>query len=252
MPDPSTRDLPWADILGYAENILHIVREHTPKLFDIRPVDQHMIGMFWRAVRLYDGVLLLLKNQLPEEGAILARSLFEVSLHLQQLDAEPREKDALIFGWVNTSINEQIGLLHHCEPSEVVDGGVANLQQREKGNRKAASEVGVGKFRNFLDPKVAAKRYGREDDILLYEWSHESVHGSEAGWLFSKRMMAEPVVGFFAKNGDTRIRSHVARFAARSIAKSTEAVFRMMNWTLPPELVTDLEAILVVWESNAE
>lgn len=72
MSDTSTRELPWADILGYAENILHIVREHTPKLFDIRPVDQHMIGMFWRAVRLYDGVLLLLKNQLPEEGAILA------------------------------------------------------------------------------------------------------------------------------------------------------------------------------------
>ena len=252
MPVPNTPELPCTDILGHAENVHNIIRERTPKVFDIRPVDQHMIGMFWRAVRLYDGVLILLKNQLPEEAAILARSLFEDSLHLQQLDAEPREKDALIFGWINRSLTEQMGLLHHCEPSESVDNGLTYLQGREKENRKAATAVGVTKFRDFIETKVAAKRLGRGDDILLYEWSHESVHGSEAGWMFSKRMVTEPVVGFFAKNGDAGILSHVARFAARSIVESAKAVFRRMGWTLPPELTMELEAILGAFASNAE
>jgi len=35
----------------------------------------HIAGMFWRARRLYEGVLLLLKAELPAEAAILARSL---------------------------------------------------------------------------------------------------------------------------------------------------------------------------------
>ena len=125
MPSPNTPELPCTDILGHAENIHNIIRERTPKVFDIRPVDQHMIGMFWRAVRLYDAVLILLKNQLPEEAAILARSLFEVSLHLQQLDAEPREKDALIFGWINRSLTEQMGLLHqNTRPFEEAIRGI--------------------------------------------------------------------------------------------------------------------------------
>jgi hypothetical protein len=252
MSDQSIRELPSAAILGHAENILNVIRERTPKLFDIRPVDQHMVGMFWRAVRLYDGVLILLKNQLPEEAAILGRSLFEVSLHLQQLDAEPRQKDALIFGWVNTSITEQIGLLRNCEPSESVDSGLAYLQQREKDNRTTATATGVTRFRSFSDPKVAARRFGREDDILLYEWSHESVHGTEAGWMFSRRLLAQPVVGFFAKNGDAGILSHVTRFAARSIVESAKAAFRMIGWTLPPELEAELTTIQEAFKSNGE
>jgi hypothetical protein len=76
--------------------------------------------MFWRAVRLYDGVLCLVKAHLPEEAAILARSLFEVSLDLRQLEAEPEHREALVYGWINTSLNEQMGLLQNCVPTDAV------------------------------------------------------------------------------------------------------------------------------------
>lgn len=93
----------WAEVLPLAEKIFQLVRDSTPKkLSDVNPaVHLHIIGMFWRALRLYGGVLILLKAELPEEAAILARSLFEEALRLQQLAADTKNRNALILGWAN-------------------------------------------------------------------------------------------------------------------------------------------------------
>jgi hypothetical protein len=58
-----------------------------------------------------DGILVLLKSELPEESAFLARSLFEDSLRLKQLQEEPEARIALVLGWVNRSLNEKRGLM---------------------------------------------------------------------------------------------------------------------------------------------
>ena len=69
-----------------ADDLLSRLKACTPKTeFEIPTAHVYIVGMFWRAVRLYDGTLVLLKSELPEESALLARSLFEESLRLRQL-----------------------------------------------------------------------------------------------------------------------------------------------------------------------
>jgi hypothetical protein len=55
----------------------------------------YILGMYWRCVRLFEATLLLLKSELPDEATIVARSLFEESLRLQQLAADETDRDAL-------------------------------------------------------------------------------------------------------------------------------------------------------------
>ena len=76
---------------------------------EILAAQTHILGMFWRSLRLYQGALLLLKAELPEEAAFLARSLFEASLRLKQMADEPQQRDRLILHWVNNLIDGKGG-----------------------------------------------------------------------------------------------------------------------------------------------
>src|SRR5690349_3630288 len=90
MTDMTMKESPWAEVLPLAEKILRLVDENAPKeALNISPgFHSHMLSMFVRAYRLYEGVLVLLKAELPEESMFLARSLFEDSLCLHQCQGE--------------------------------------------------------------------------------------------------------------------------------------------------------------------
>ena len=252
MTNTTERGSPWVELLTHAERLLHLVENSPPKAEfpTTPPANIHMVSMFWRARRLYDGVLILLKAELPEEAAILARKLFEVSLYLQQLEAEPQNRYALVFGWVNRSINEEFGLLNTCEPQPGLDEAFATVEKRRKDNNEHASELGVS-FLTFLETKIAAKQFRRSDDILLYEWAHESVHGSEAAMLLARQRPAGDTIGLHAKIGNPIVLSHYVHFAAKSMAAAVQATFAILGWTLPPgfeQTVGDIERIR---DSNA-
>ena len=121
MTNTTERESPWVELLTHAERLLHLVENSPPKAeFPITPPGYiHMVSMFWRARRLYDGVLILLKAQFPEEAAILARKLFEVSLYSSSLKLS-RRTGTIGFGWVNRSINEEFGLLNTCIPNQAL------------------------------------------------------------------------------------------------------------------------------------
>jgi hypothetical protein len=235
MPDDAATDQSrWGVVLQNAEAIEKQVREHTPSLPSVTPVQSHIVMMFWRAVRLYNGVLCLIKAELPEEAAILARSLFEVSLHLRQLEAEPKNRDALVYRWINDSITEQLGLLKNCVQNEAVAEGNTNLEKRRQQTAKDFSGLGITKPLPFLDTKVSAKRFGwSEDKILFYEWSHESVHGTEAVWMFAKIGMDDGTVGLFGKTANPRALAYITHFAGKSMAQAAKAMFAIMGWTFP-------------------
>jgi hypothetical protein len=254
MTDQTKPVPPWAKVLSLAESVLQYVRDSPPKLFDVSPATQiHIVGMFWRAVRLYDGVLTLLKVELPEESAILARSMFETSMRLQQLEAEPQNRNSLILDWVNYSISQQMKLLQEMKRSGVdtnVNEALAKLEENRKENSKYASELGVKRLQSFLSVKDAAVKFNRKDDYLNFQWSHDSVHGNDAAWMFATRTPSMGTVGLYAKTGDPWLLSSFAHFAARSMADSAKALFAIMGWTLPSRLdqtVADIERIL---ESN--
>ncbi len=127
----------------------------------------YVLGMSWRAVRLFDGILLLLEANLPEKSMMLARSLFEESLWLQQLAADTPTRDALVLRWAKKSIQEKRGLIRDAEsvglesPSEPL---LATLDEQEGKLQGYARGHGIGRLPKLLSVKDAALRFGRGED----------------------------------------------------------------------------------------
>lgn len=252
MTDTTKKESPWAEVLAHAEKLLQLVSKFAPKEpFNIPTAHmQVVVAMFWRARRLYDGVLVLLKDQLPEEAMFLARSLFEDSLRLQQLAEDVQNRDALILGWVNTSITEKRGLLEVAKTSGLETDFVtalASLEDERQELQKYAPKYGVTSLLSFLPTREAASKYGRKDDYWTYHWAHESVHGSDAVWMFARQRPAVGTVYLYARTGNPSVLSSFAHFSARSIADAAKAISTILGWTLPTGLeqtVGDIEGVL--------
>ena len=135
-------------------------RPFAPKgVFEIPAAHAYIAGMFWRVRRLYEGVLILLKAELTEGAAFLARSLFEEGLRLQQLAAEPESRDALILGWANASLSEQVGLLETGKasgPDSDISAASAALETRRRALWEYARRHGVQRLRPFQTVRDAA------------------------------------------------------------------------------------------------
>jgi hypothetical protein len=241
----------WHDIEQQADRLLALVQ--STAYAEPREMPQHyglILGMFWRCLRLYDAALLLIKGELPEEAAFLARSLFEESLWLQQLNEDAAGRTALILWWANRSIREKRNLMKVARSIGLdndIDGTLASLDKSQRKLDDYAARHGVTRLRAPRSPRDGAVRYGRRDDFWTYQWSHESVHGSEVAYMFSRRKIAEGTAGFHAKTGDPEIRATMAEFAARSITDATVATFAIFGWTLPAdfrESAARMQAIL--------
>jgi hypothetical protein len=204
----------WDQVVPYAERLLDLVRTAPPKGAAEMPTHFAFIaGMFWRCLRLYDGALLLLKAELPEEAAFLARSLFEESLRLRQLNDEPDHRAALVLGWLNDSLQEKRGLLEVAKSlglDESIDEVVASIEEEKRKLRRYADRHGVKKLRTFRAVRDLALQYDRRDDFWAYQWSHEAVHGSDAAFMFARRKVADDTAAMHARTGDPEIRSGFA------------------------------------------
>ena len=65
-----------AQVLTWLKELGQVVESSRPhEAFNIQPIQLSIVGMYWRAVRLYNGAVSLLGEALPEEAAILGRSL---------------------------------------------------------------------------------------------------------------------------------------------------------------------------------
>lgn len=244
----------WVEVLADADKLLQLVKDSAPQgTFELPTAHVYIVGMFWRAVRLYDGVLVLLKAELPEEAAILARSLFEESLRLQQLASEPHNRDALILCWANRSIDEYRGLLEvgkACGHDTDISAPLAALEEQRQHLQEYARRHSVGRFQPFLSVKDAAFRFGRKDDYWTYEWAHESVHGTDAAWMFARRRPAEDTAGLHAKTNDPLLRSSLAQFGAISQFNAAEAASTIFGWVLPVTLKQAVDKIGRLLDSN--
>lgn len=242
----------WEKILPRAEKILHLVDESRPKgLFDISPaIYLHIAAMFWRAFRLYNGVLILLKADLPEEAAILARSLFEESLRLQELAGNDKNRDALILGWANSSAGELKGLFEVakvCGLDEDPAPTISIIEDRRHKVEETCAQRGIQRSKPFMSVKDAAIMFDRKVEYWIYEWAHEAVHGSEGAWIFSRKVPAQDTAGLYSKNDDPILLGGIAEFAARALVDATKATSAIFGWQLAPgleEAIGEIERIL--------
>lgn len=229
-------DPPWQLVEAECEALLTSLRGTASTSAHEMPSHYaHILGMYWRCVRLFDAALQLLKAELPEEAAIIARSLFEDSLRLQQVAADDVDRDALVLGWANDSISERFGLLQVAK-SLGLDDDISVAEGKLNDQRRVLQAFqlrrGVKKLKRFAAERQASVRFGRADDFWAYSLSHELVHGSDVAWLFARRSQGTDVGGLHAKTSDPGIRAAFAEFAAGSVtaaAKAAAAIFPFLQ-----------------------
>jgi hypothetical protein len=229
----------WPKVSEHADRLLQLLEERR---FEESPRDAAILLMYWRTRRLYEAVLLLLKAHLPEEAGIIGRSLFETAMRLMQLAADPADRDVLIIGWVGDSINRREGLLHTAR-SVGLDSDVSEeLAVLKEQRRRLDTHAAGRRWKPFLEPGEAAKRFDRKDDFWTYEWAHQSVHGGQAASIFSTRVRGDTTY-VHAKVDEPSVLGAFAHFAARAMADAATATYRILEWSVMPDFEEPVRAM---------
>ena len=235
------------EVARHADDLLLLVDRSVPEeAVEVPVIHGYIAGMFWRARRLYEGVLLLVRAHLPEESAILARSLFDDSMRLQQLEAEPAHRTALVLRWAKDSIAEERGLLMsavQCGLDTDVSPMLTRLDERLREIGVYAKRHNVKKARAFQQVKDAAFRFGRKEDYWTYEWAHEAVHGTDIVWMHARVAPTEGSAMFHGKTSDPGTLATSMQFAARSMADAASATFAIFEWMPVPDFHQPVRAI---------
>ena len=201
---------------------------------------------------IYEAALHLLRANLPEEAGIIDRSLFETALRLMQLAADPADRDVLIIGWVGDSLNRRQGLFHTAK-SPGLDPDVSEQLADLAEQRNRLDEFAAGRrWKAFLEPGEAAKRFNRKDDFWTYEWAHQSVHGGEAASIFSTRVDGD-TTHLAAKVNEPSVLGAFAQFAARAMADAAAATYTILGWIPMPDFeepVRVMEQLLAQDQAN--
>jgi Family of unknown function (DUF5677) len=191
------------------------------------PHDSVVSHMFWRSIRLYDGICSLLQRALPEEAMMLGRALFEEALRLTEIAESGDARAALLLWWEYKSLKEKIGL-HEVAKALGLDSPWGDIRAATKSYRELLAKYrhaqGIKKLRPFRDVKIAAMRYGRAHDYWAYSLSHEMVHGSDAYFLFGPRNLSPILVNLSDRTRNPAVIFAVANFSVRSILQAAKAV----------------------------
>ncbi len=229
----------WPQVSGHADRLLQLLEDRR---FEGQSRDAAVLYMYWRTRRLYEAALVLLKARLPEEAAIIGRSLFETAMRLMQLAADPDDRDVLIIGWVGDSINRREGLFHTAE-SLGLDPDVQEQLAELRGQRQRLDEYAAGRrWKPFLEPRGAAIRFNRRDDFWTYEWAHQSTHGGEASSIFSTRVEGD-TTHLHAKTDTPSVLGGFVHFAARAMADAVTATYTILGWTPVPDFEEPVRAM---------
>jgi hypothetical protein len=217
------------------------VLDSTPReVIELSPLDAHAIGMYWRCVSLFRSLLILLDNHFPEEALFLARSLFEESLRLMQLNDAGTERERMLVGlrakWLQSHEDlfatqaEDLGLTEDAsDVRKHVRGEQGELERYRK--RK-----GIGRSKGFESVKDAAIRLDRQGDYGTYLLAHKIVHGEDTAQLYRRNKVEVDLVAFFSHTSDPDLLASVGAFAARCIADAFYAAAGIFGWAAASEL----------------
>lgn len=207
------------------KRIRHELRNIVPAEFvEVTPADSVILGMYWRSVRLYDGVVVLLENNLPEEAMFLARSAFEESLKLRELGDDTSKRLGLVVTHVKKSIDERRYIFAN-EPE-----ANAKLDNEESELAAFAQRSGVGRYPAFLSIRAAIERFERGPDSGLYGLGHHFVHGTDFAMNFSRQKIDTGEMLIRDRTKTLWVQLGVAIFASLSLVEATKGAAQVFGW----------------------
>ena len=201
--------------------------------FETNAIDAVILGIFWRSVRLFDAITILLEKNLPEEASALARSSFEGAMLLQELGHDFANRVGLVLRFVHTAIQNKRGFIHETArlKPEAADGKfLTELDEEERRLFEFARAQGIKKLPKFLSTKAAAEKFERRDDLWYYEATHEFVHGSDIAISPFRHRVSGDEVALFGRTTKLWLIGGVATFASLSLVQALQGVARILDW----------------------
>jgi hypothetical protein len=198
--------------------------------FEGSPVEVEILSWFSRVRGLFSSVRLLVARGHPDEALILGRSIFETSLRLEQLaSVEEAERERLVLGSINKSIDDAIGLFVHearsLQPGEELsDEGVQELEKRRGQIQRRQQRLGLGELKRFASDKDLAVRFDRKGEYLSFRVAHHTTHGSPLAQHSRTDVTASGVVRVSHRNLDPKWLIGAGTFAAVCALRSMNAV----------------------------
>ena len=200
-----------------------------------------VVSLFWRCIKLQKSLLILLEAKFPEEAFVLARSLFDDALILEQMNQAKGDRAEVIYGWLRNSISEKEGLFREAFRSRLSDD-VSNELESVVNEREQleifARMRGVKKPRPLLTARDAAFNFGRKKDYWSYCLAHEMVHGSDAALSLGRQRDNQGVFQYTLQSDKPWIVAAVSGFSARSLLQVSKATASMLGWDCMELLAT--------------
>lgn len=190
-----------------------------------------------RTRSLFDGVSLLIGNELSVEAMALTRSLYESSLQLMEL-ASRNDWVPLILGWYIDELQHLRRTLSNAvrvgekTPSEEV-AEAARYDATEAKIRADLRVGGFGEAQRFEPVRALADRHNRNDDYLNYLMAHTVVHGSAAAVQLRAAHVDEKSIRVHQRGGEPWLPLSCIAFAVRSYVHGHRAGCKLFGWDEP-------------------
>ena len=206
---------------------------------DISTHEAFILGFYWQARSLHKSIAILLDADFPDEALLVARSLFIESLRLQELAVSEPRRAELVLAWANDSLQRRKKMLREANHVGLVDDFEAKmnaLREEETRQQKYQRDQGVEKLRDFMDPRVAVKKFGRDEDYFAYELAHQMVHGSSVAHISRSKRLWGDVLGLFSIDAGVYATATVVVFAGRSTLLACRSACTIFGWREPPQV----------------
>jgi uncharacterized protein DUF5677 len=206
-------------------------------LFEASSAIGVVLARLWRCARLFDAIVLLLREKLPEEAAILCRPMFEDSLKLREMGETPEQLEGLAVRLTQDSLTEKSNLLKKLGklPGRSNAAEQAEkLAQQQRELDQYRREKGVKAIPEFLSAEAALKRF-RHGDLWFYLVSHQYVHGTEVAMAHLVRRTDQDM-RFLGRTDDPQLIVLVAAIASLSLVEAAHGAFALNKWNGADEL----------------
>lgn len=233
-----------ADYLTHADGLSSSIKQ----LFSTSPSSltlEHVVvlGMMFRCIRLFEGIVVLLRARLLEESAFLYRSLFTDSLRLRELAADEANRNAMALGWIDASLKEAIGLFTTARQlglDDDVDKQVQLLNESKVTIRERLKQLGLSRTRKFPSTRELAIKHNKLDAFWEYQLAHEMVHGSDSGWIFSRQRQSDGTLAFHSRTPDRGLASAHCASASVAIVEALDATLAILARPTAPDRIGEL------------